>query len=381
MYKLLFPILMLLGMLLTAQGQETIYLTNGNSFAVKLAEATEEVVKYNEQKGDRVLKRSFRRENVLCAFSATGEYLLIANLSRDPNTANQQIVEFYNKPASGYDIIIKANPLTLIVGTISYESNEIINYKSSKGRAGSINKNEIAMIIYRDGRHEFNLLPPEAVPLLEKLTPQIEQLKSEPPVQLNTAADQDKAVSAPLVTGDVKNRQKQQKISLGEEQLQAYRDESLRRVDEFVQYLNIITDKALEAEEKDKAIDAAATLFLPNATIQVTSLNWSGIKTYPIKQYLSRLKLLPYSSTKIEWHEVNYVSELAQASDGNYYGMISGTQTFTGYGEGGNDDVMYSDVTRKSVKVKLESYKKDIEGKKELNWKVLLGNIGVAQDQ
>ncbi|MFN4144991.1 MAG: hypothetical protein ACK4GN_04140 [Runella sp.] len=381
MYKLLPFVLLFFGF--SAISQETLYLANGNSFAVKLTEATEEAVKYNELKGDRVLKRSFRRENVLIAFSAAGEYLLIANLSPDAATATQQIVELYNKPASGYDIIVKANPLTAIVGTISYESDELFNYKTSKGQSGSINKSEVALVIYRDGRHEFGAAPPDVVPMLQQLTPQIEQLKRQPPVQAAPIANEPKSVpvTTPNEATAAKSGKKSQKPSLNEEQLMAYREESLRRVDEFVQYLNIITNKSLEAEEKDKAIDEAAKLFLPNATIQVTSVNWSGIKTYPIRQYLSRLKLLPYNSTKIEWHEVNYVSELTQAADGNYYGMISGTQTFTGYGEGGSDDVMYSDVTRKNVKVKLESYKKNIDGQKEINWKVLLGNIGIAQDQ
>ncbi|MEI7581228.1 hypothetical protein [Runella sp.] len=369
------------GVLYQVYCQEAIYLNNGNSFPFKLTEATEEVVKYSELKGDRVLKRSFRRENVLIAFNAAGGYLIIAGLSLDPQQANQQITDLYNKPRDNYDILVKSNPFKVIVGNISYASDEIINYKTSQGISGSVNKNELAAIIYRDGRHELSMPITEAVPLLEKATPEIERLKNEPvstplPVQ-NEVAAAAPVSETPKTTPAKSNRQKP---VLDESELLSYREKSLRRVDEFVQYLNIITDKTLETDEKDKAIDQAAKLFLPDADIQVTSVNWSGIKTYPIKEYLKRLKLLPYNSTKIEWHEVNYVSELTQAGDGNYYGMISGTQTFTGYGTN-NDDILYSDVTRKNVKVKLQSYQKSVEGQQQLNWEVLLGNIGVAVDK
>lgn len=372
--RLVFFTLFCLSIFTQSYCQEAIYLANGNSFPFKLTEATEETVKYTELKGGRAIKRSFRRENVLLVFNAMGDYLVIAELNSDSVLANQQIKTFYNKPFHAHDILIKSNPLKVIVGQISYASDEIINYKTSRGVSGSVNKNELAALIYRDGRHELILPVNEVISVLQQATAEIERLKNEPaPV----------ASSSPVIeqtTKQVQSPINRKKPALDESELLSYREKSLRRVDEFVQYLNIITDKSLESDEKDKAIDIAAQLFLPNATIQVTSVNWSGIRTYPIREYLNRLKLLPYNSTKIEWHEVNYVSELTQADDGNYYGMISGTQTFTGYGAN-NDDILYSDVTRKSVKVKLQSYQKSVEGQQQFNWEVLLGNIGVAMDK
>jgi hypothetical protein len=364
------------GFLHISLAQEAIYLANGTSFPVRLTEATEESVKYMEQKGDRPLKRSFQRENVLLAFNSQGDYLTVTELAQDPASASRQIEEFYRMPASGYDVLIKASPLKVIVGTISYSSDEVINYKTSKGVSGSINRNELALIVSRSGQHEFLIPIEESIDLLREASREVKSLKSEPPVPGSVAQAEPTAVSAKPVQP---TRSTSKKPALDENELLGYREKSLRRVDEFVQYLNIITDKSLDPDEKDKAIDQATKLFLPSATMEVTSVNWKGVKRYPIRDYLARLKLLPYNSTKIEWHEVNYVSELQQASDGNYYGMISGTQTFTGYGNSG-EDVLYSDVTRKNVKVKLQSYQKTVEGQSQLNWEVLLGNIGVAVD-
>jgi hypothetical protein len=77
----------------------------------------------------------------------------------------------------------------------------------------------------------------------------------------------------------------------------------------------------------------------------------------------------------LEWANVGYVKELKQEADGNYYGTITGEQTFIGLGDAGQP--IYSDVTKKSVKVRLQSYQKQIEGAEQLNWELLLGSIGI----
>ena len=119
---------------------------------------------------------------------------------------------------------------------------------------------------------------------------------------------------------------------------------------------------------------------MPNATIQVTSANKTiPARTYGVRTYLTRLKLLPYTYTKVAWTEVQYVKELTQAPDGNYYGIITGQQTFEGYGK--SDAVRYKDVTQKNVRVKLQPFQKQIEGQNELSWQVFLGNVGVGSSQ
>ena len=169
------------------------------------------------------------------------------------------------------------------------------------------------------------------------------------------------------------------KLSLNESDYVTYRAKAIQRVDEFVSYVNIITDKSLTGDEKDRAIEQALKLFMPGATIAITSVSKpSPVRTLDVKVYLTRLKLLPYTYTKVSWSEVQYVKELTQAPDGNYYGIITGQQTFTGYGK--TDAITYSDVTQKNVRVKLQPYQKLIEGQNETNWQVLLGNVGVGSN-
>ncbi len=388
----------------TLRAQNALYLANGNQMTgAELIDLTGERVKYAIRRGDVMTNYSYSRENVLMAFKEDGNFLIISELNPDLAIAQKQLNGFLSAPTrrSDTDLLILAVPLSVVPALISYESDEIINYQRPDSSAASINKSELVGILYRTGRHKLLRDPVEVAPLL----PSVRTMLNKPfvstttdPVAANTptktgakpttpatdttptttppntpTAPPD-AVAAPASPGSGPTRSS---LKLTEEEYELYREKALRRVDDFSSYLNVITDKSLPSDEKDKAIEQAAKLFLPSATIEVTSVKRPGKRNYPIREYLTRLKLLPYGSASIEWNEVQYVKELKQEADGNYYGTISGQQTFTGYGADGKK-VMYSDVTQKNVKVKLQSYQKVIDGQEQFNWDVLLGNIGVA---
>ena len=395
-----------------APGDDDIYLANGNKLKGKVVKVEDDKIYFDVNKGGRKITHSLLRENVLFAFNDKGNYLIVSTLPSE--IANAQLtIDDFNKSAlraSGYDLIIKAFPLAVIACRVSYESAEVLNYKLSGGEIGSINKADVVSVLYGDGRHQFIMNPSEAVMLMassyEEVSkynqkqevpppppienaPKVETAKVEEkteltPVVVNTNAEG--KTETPLVTSNYVQPKTEQttttpvssRPTLSEEEYQQYRTKAMQRVDEFGNYLNIITDKSLEGKEREKAIEQVVKMFLPNATIEVTTKDKPGSKKYKVREYLTRMKLLPYSSAKVSWSEIQYVSELKQEADGNYYGTITGQQTFMGYGGTGGTDVLYSDVTQKNVKVKLQSYQKVIDGQNVNNWDVLLGNIGVA---
>lgn len=379
---------------LRLSAQETLYWSNGSSFPFKLVEATESIVKVAELKGERVVKRSVPRENVLVAFNARGNYLLVSDLPSDPAQASMQIMNFYNAPGPSNDLLVQTNPLKVIECSISYKSDNVVNYNTPQGSTASINRNELALIIFKNGHHDFILSSADAAALLASAKVQIQKAIDQPAKKAAGQAEVKKVAQAPAAEPAAAQQpaatvaQKPAEPApaatpqkgLSEEEVSSYGKKGIKKVDEFVQYLNIISDKNVDPDKKDEAIEQAVKLFLADATIEVSSANRQGKRKYPVKDYLTRLKLLPYSSTTIAWNEVNYVKELTQASDGNYYGTITGSQTFTGYGVN-NQDVMYSDVTQKSVKVKLQSYKKTVDGQQTTNWDILLGNVGISVNQ
>jgi hypothetical protein len=389
----------------TAPGDDDIYLANGNKLKGKVVRVEDDKIFFDVNKGGRKITHSLLRENVLFAFNDKGNYLIISTLPSELSNA-QLTIDDFNKSAlraSGYDLIIKAFPLAVIACRVSYESAEVINYKLSSGEIGSINKADVVSVLYGDGRHQFIMNPSEAVMLMASSYEEVSkynQKQDVPPppavenapkveektetVPVNTTAEA--KTETPLVTSSYAQPRTEQstltpeptKPSLNEEEYQQYRTKAMQRVDEFGNYLNIITDKSLDGKEREKAIEQVVKMFLPNATIEVTTKDKPGSKKYKVRDYLTRMKLLPYSSAKVSWSEIQYVSELKQEADGNYYGTITGQQTFMGYGGTGGTDVLYSDVTQKNVKVKLQSYQKVIDGQNVNNWDVLLGNIGVA---
>lgn len=367
-------------------GEDVFYFANGNKIKGKITRATDGKVFFDVNKGGRNISYSFLRDNVLIVFNSRGNYLTVGSLPSDSEAAQKVIDNFNTLPVreSGYDLLIKAAPLKVIPCRISYESEAIVNYQTSVSGVGSINKNELVAILYQDGRHQFIMEPSEASQLLANAYVEVEKYSQKQttappvvttttPVQTNQSDSQVSSYTPPSSALPIPSKPK-----LSDEEYQTYRTKAMQRVEEFGNYLNIITDKSLEGSEREKAIEQAAKLFLPDATIEVTSANRAGSRRYKVREYLTRMKLLPYSSAKVEWSEIQYVSELKQAKDGNYYGTITGQQTFMGYGGKDGQEVMYSDVTQKNVKVKLQSYQKIIDGQDVNNWEILLGNIGVA---
>ena len=389
------------------KAQDVLFFSNGDAKkGARILDVSDDKVKLTVLQEDNTEKEyDFTRKNLLMFFSKKGNFLILSELDSDLSRARQQVRDFLKDSprTDGKDYLIKAIPLTVIPGTISYESDELVNYQTDKGNPGSVNKNELLAILYRDGRHLLLRDPTEVGPILPEVRrlltrkepePPVPDPTPQPPVAIELAKKPDEnptgsvqpdftrpptaeKVTASPAPERTKPPGPESKPKLSEEEYMAYRKKAINKVNDFVQYLNIITDKSYSAEDKDKAIEQASKLFMPTATIEVNSKNRDGVGRYPIKAYLSRLKMLQYGAVNIEWSEVQYLQELVQENDGNYYGTITGQQTFTGYRANGKD-VMYSDVTRKNVRVKLQSYQKYLEGQRLVNWDVLLGNIGIA---
>jgi hypothetical protein len=375
--------------------QDVIYLANGNRLeGVQIVEIADKKVYFMERKGDSEFKRAYKRSGISVIFRSDGRYLMMAELDEKPEKAQLQLEEYLKAPARSVskDIIIKAKPLKVIVGVISYESDEALNYVNDEGDAASINKKDVVIVFYKDGSHQLTREPDDVVAYLTKTQKDLSkaenaiykpaEVATEPTPEpvVTPAPPQSEQVagtplSEPVVAKNTKISKTQSIPTLSEKEYLGYRQKGVDKVKEFEAYLNVIANKNTDPDEKDKAIDEAAKLFIPGSTIEVTSLNRPGVSKYDIKDYLTRLKLLPYASAKLEWANVGYVKELKQEADGNYYGTITGEQTFIGLGDAGKP--IYSDVTKKSVKVRLQSYQKQIEGAEQLNWELLLGSIGI----
>ena len=154
-----------------------------------------------------------------------------------------------------------------------------------------------------------------------------------------------------------------------------FEKKALQKTNQLNIYLKVICDRSADYEEINKAIDQSMGLFVDeNAMIETSSVNRNDVKRYKVRNYLSHIKLIKYDKIEIEWTNVQYVSDLKQGPDGNYYGVVSFEQVFRGYRDG---KLIYEDVTRKNTNVVLKTYEKNIDGNTKSLWDVLLSDIGV----
>lgn len=373
----------------TAHAQDVVYLNDQTNVVGTLAEITAEKVSLRVAKGESMVKFSYGADKVAAVVNQRGRFLCLNQLQAMPTDDRDRMISQFMTGTDfpKYDIIIRAIPSEVIYGNVSYSQGDAVNYTTLDGAASSLPKSDLVGILYKSGKHD---LFADAMFLCDK--PNL--LANEPGAGTPAPASQ-----APVATPEPKaeelakneNWDKPSKpvktavaqstvLQMTDAQFEEYRAQGLGLVQEFAIMLGVIADKTADAGQKDKAISQVLKMFKSDAMIQVSSMVRDGqVNTYRIKDYLIRLKLIPYKSVSLEWSDIQYVQELTQKDDGNYYGKIKGEQRFSGLNNKG--EVQYSDVTQKDVDVMVTPYKKQKEGRGESKWDVLLGNVGVVTTQ
>ncbi len=444
MQKILLTLLLIFsfGRITYAQNEKgpntCLYLNSGGKITGKVLSVSDDgkIIKISYDLQGNIIK-IVQREKVLLAFNERGNYLVISNLSDSSGESAKQLSDFYSDMSSkrpDYDIIFKAVPFDIIACNIIYNG-EAINYKLPNAGVGSINKENVLAIIYKDGSHElvrdiaeitpilrynsskfessrYYVEPPKVVeepkPTITKTAP-IEQsptrevIKTKEPEEIeedlvtNTnnkktrkteeetivirkkvkTEDEEDLSEETEETEEISDEPEEQIPNLTEQEKKKYQRTSIERVEEFKDYLNVIGDKSRSLYEKAEARKNALKLFTPGAFIEVTSKNRPGARRIPVETYLRNLSNLNYSSINIEYANLKFVRNFVQHSDGNYYGLVSGEQSFQGYRADGK--AVYSDMVRKNYKVKLEAYQKYVDGEEQTKWKVLFGDVSVSQ--
>lgn len=151
---------------------------------------------------------------------------------------------------------------------------------------------------------------------------------------------------------------------------------ALEKVHDLSKYISIIGDKESPWSEADRAINRALELFMEGSQMGVSSLYKKKVKYYPIRKYLERLMLLNYQKVKIEWFNIQYVSDLERMPDGRYVGVITIYQRFEGVTKEG---MKYVDTTKKDITIYVERKETQIQGISVGFWDVQLGDIRVKE--
>lgn len=151
---------------------------------------------------------------------------------------------------------------------------------------------------------------------------------------------------------------------------------ALEKVRDLSKYISIIGDKKTPWSEANRVIDRTLELFSDGAQMGVSSLNQPEVKYYGIRAYLERLMALNYDQVKIEWFNIEYISDLEKQPDGRYVGVITIYQRFEGRT---GDKLKYVDTTKKDITVYVERKQTQISGRIIGFWDVMLGDVRVVE--
>ncbi|MBN1118096.1 MAG: hypothetical protein JXA77_12875 [Bacteroidales bacterium] len=166
-------------------------------------------------------------------------------------------------------------------------------------------------------------------------------------------------------------------INLSESEIRVFINRTRQKIDEFQEFIIILTNKSESRDRRNLAEREALKLFYPGAQIETTLTLENGqeeVTTRLIKEYLYKLKILPYTKVVIEFYDIAYVTTFTKGRDGKYYGTATIFQKFTGFQ---GDDMVYSSVTKKEIEVILENVEDEFYGEKR--WKIFLGDIKASE--
>lgn len=242
---------------------------------------------------------------------------------------------------------------------------EVVLSGGNQDRRFEVPKAQLSAILFANGRKQFLGSPASLVAAIlkkEAFKPAADFLA--PFENKKTGSGEDKKFEGKLEIDQASKMQMQQR--------------GLQKTKDLGKYLNLIANRSTETLDAEKAVDQAVALFLSDSS-QVETKRPNGDRRQEfIRNYLTRLRLLKYSKVEIEWSDIAYVSNLRKAPDGNYYGVISIQQKFTGYMD---NKPVFADVTRKNIEIVLKTYRKEVDGESLELWDVFLNNIGISDSK
>ncbi len=166
-------------------------------------------------------------------------------------------------------------------------------------------------------------------------------------------------------------------INLSDSDIELFKEQTNQKVNEFEQYIITIGNKDEPAEKRNMAEKEALKLFYKGAQMEISFLLPDGTVqkvNRPMEKYLARLKSLPYTKVVIKFYDIAYIRDFTKGADGRYYSTATIIQEFNGFS---NDDMIYSDVTKKEIEIIIDIVEDSFF--QEKRWKIFLGDIKATE--
>ena len=150
------------------------------------------------------------------------------------------------------------------------------------------------------------------------------------------------------------------------------------KLDRLQGYMKQLVEKKFNNGDSKAVVDAAFHLFNDDTSKHVQVNNSDGVKTKPVRRYLSALVSLPYKSAEVKIGDVTFASKLNPDPDGiTFRGTAYIMQEVTLK----NGDRTYHSVDKKTIEIIVKIREELEKGEMKKKWEVFLGNINVVEHQ
>jgi hypothetical protein len=95
-----------------------------------------------------------------------------------------------------------------------------------------------------------------------------------------------------------------------------FKKKALAKINEFQSCLYILCDIQSGYVALDNAVDQATSLFVDGAIIEVSSVHSKEKKHLKVRDFLEKIRNLPYDHIAITFSHVDYVSNIRKGADG-----------------------------------------------------------------
>ena len=157
--------------------------------------------------------------------------------------------------------------------------------------------------------------------------------------------------------------------SLSLEQLEAFEQRGMQKLQDYANYYNLISDKNIDKVFRKQAREQAVKLFLnPDKKVEERINANSTFKFMKIKKLLNKID---HNKLRLEVNISEYeaTSRLEKVDVNLFIGAISFKQITTGYDK---DSLVYSNIAQKRAEILLrKTNEEDLNGV----WKIHLGDI------
>lgn len=336
---------------------DVIYLENMAPVSCAITNVSKEAVTYRKEEGAEGEGAQYQLpvQEVLLLFQSNGDFMI-------PSMASDLWIKGANP---GAHLIVTPFNQILHAQSVEIRGDKIIYQDGFDHKNHEINKKNVLIIIFKNGDHQIFAPVDEVVAELKQVANEMHSYTVSGAAGTTINASDTTANASDIY------------LQLNNRELRRFRDKALQKASDLGRYLSLISNKNKSEEDKQYAINAALDLFVnDSARVEVSSLNREVKEQFYIREYLERLRYLPYDKVELIWINAQLVSRFRKGKDDKYYGIITAQQLFRGFLE---NEIVYQDVTEKNVEVVLDKYEVFDEGVKKKNWDVFLSDISVQQ--